>query len=214
MRSVKVRLAALGLICALAACPAFSQALNGTLLGTVTDSTGAVVPNVKVALAETNTGISRTTETSAAGNYVFSNVPQGTYSVTAELTGFKKGVRSGVPVLVNTSVRVDLTLEPGNVTDVINVTAEAAVLQTDRADTNRKIEQTSLENLPVSTPGGRNFQALINFVPGTTRAYRPHSEFFNPQNTLSTQVNGQCRLANNLQFEGVDNNERTGLLKV
>ena len=49
-------------------------------------------------------------------------------------------------------------------------------------------------------------------MPGTTRAFRPHSEFFNPQNSLSTQVNGQCRLANNLQFEGVDNNERTGLL--
>jgi hypothetical protein len=214
MRSVSVRLATLTALCALVVTPAFPQALNGTLLGTVTDSTGAVVPNVKVVLEETNTGISRATETGASGNYVFSNLPQGTYSVTAESTGFKKGVRANIPVLVNTSVRVDLTLEPGSVTDVVNVTAEAPVLQTDRADTNRKIEETALENLPVSTPGGRNFQALINFVPGTTRAFRPHSEFFNPQNSLSTQVNGQSRLANNLQFEGVDNNERTGLLQV
>ncbi len=214
MREVLLRVMAAATLWVAAASPGFGQALNGTLLGTVTDSTGAVVPNVKVVLEETNTGISRTTETSAAGNYVFTNLPQGTYSVTAELTGFKKGVRSGISVLVNTSVRVDLTLEPGNVTDVINVTAEAAVLQTDRADTNRKIEETQIENLPVSTPGGRNFQALINFVPGTTRAFRPHSEFFNPQNSMSTQVNGQSRLANNLQFEGVDNNERTGLLQV
>ena len=60
----------------------------------------------------------------------------------------------------------------------------------------------------------RNFQGLLNLVPGTTRAHREHSSFFNAQDSLRTEVNGQSGLANNLQFEGVDDNERTGLLQV
>src|SRR5712692_7922907 len=202
------------LLALLSAGSAFSQAVNGSLLGTVTDASGATVPNAQVVATETNTGVSRSTRTSEAGIYVFGDVPQGTYSVSVELAGFKKAVKSGVDVLVNTMIRADLTLQPGAVTEVINVTAEVAILQTDRSDVSVKVEESTLANLPISTPGGRNFQALLNFVPGTTPAFRPHSEFFNPQNSLSTQVNGQSRLANNLQFEGVDNNERTGLLQV
>src|SRR5207249_1623422 len=107
---------------------AFSQAVNGTLLGTVLDSTGAVVPNAQVTATETNTGLSRTTNTGDAGNYVFANVPPGTYTVSVELTGFKKAVRAGIDVIVNTTVRTDLTLEPGSITETINITAEAAIL--------------------------------------------------------------------------------------
>ena len=192
----------------------YGQAVNGTLLGTITDASGATVPNAQVSLTETNTGVSRSTATGEAGNYVFADLPPGTYSVAVELTGFKKAVRGGVDVLVNTTVRVDLTLQPGNISEVVNVVAEVPMLQTDRSDVGVKVEEAQMANLPLATPGGRNFQALLNFVPGTTRAFRPHSEFFNPQNSLSTQVNGQSRLANNLQFEGVDNNHRTGLLQV
>ena len=107
---------------------------------------------------------------------------------------------------------MDLTLETGNVAETVSVTAEAPLLQTDRADTGRTIETKTLEDLPVGA--GRNFQSFVKLVPGATSPFRPHSEFFNPQNSLSTQVNGQSRLGNNLQFEGVDNNERTGLLQV
>lgn len=161
-----------------------------------------------------NTGVSRTTTTNESGNYTFPDLPPGVYRVDTEMTGFKKVSRANVTVLVNSTVRTDLTLEPGNVAETIEVTAEAPALQTERADTGRKVETKQIEDLPVSTPGSRNFQALLNLVPGTTRAFRPHSEFFNPQNSLATQVNGQSRLANNVQFEGVDNNERTGLLTV
>jgi hypothetical protein len=192
----------------------YSQAVSGSLLGTVTDATGGVVPNAQVTLREMDTGIVRNGQTGDSGNYVFVNLPQGRYSISVEVTGFKKAVRESIDVVVNASVRVDMTLVPGNVTEVVNVTAETPILQTDRADISRKVEEATLANIPLSTPGGRNFQALISLVPGTTRAFRPHSEFFNAQNSLSTQVNGQSRLANNLQFEGVDNNERTGLLQV
>src|SRR5207249_2180187 len=193
---------------------AFSQAVSGSLVGSITDASGGVIANAQVTMTETNTGLSRATKTGEAGNYVFADVPQGTYSVSVEVTGFKKAVRAGVDVLVNTTMRVDLTLQPGSIAEVVTVSAEAAILQTDRSDVSAKIEEATLANLPLQTQGGRNFQALLNFVPGTTRAFFSHSQFFNAASTLQTQVNGQSRLGNNLQFEGVDNNERTGLLQV
>ena len=190
----------------------YSQAVNGSLLGSILDITGARMPSVKVTVTESNTGLSRSTESNQSGNYSFPDLQPGTYTISAEQTGFKRASRADVSVIVNTSPRVDLTLEPGNVTETVTVTGEVPLLQTDRADTGRTIETKTLEDLPVGA--GRNFQSFVKLVPGATSPFRPHSEFFNPQNSLSTQVNGQSRLGNNLQFEGVDNNERTGLLQV
>ncbi len=204
---------AAGLVLGIPSSQVRGQAVNGTLLGTVTDASGAVIPNAVVVATEVNTNISRTTKTNESGNYVFSDVTPGKYSVSAEQQGFKKEVRANVDVLVNSTIRVDLSLETGTVTETINVTAEAPMLQTDRADTGRKIETKQVEDLPI-VYNNRNFQGLLNLVPGTTRAFRPHSQFFNPQDSLATQVNGNSRLANNLQLEGVDDNERTGLLQV
>ncbi|MBI3208491.1 MAG: TonB-dependent receptor [Candidatus Solibacter usitatus] len=203
------RLAAIAL-CAASLC--FSQAVDGTLLGTITDASGAAVPNAKVQITETNTGIGRSGLSGQAGNYVFPNLVPGTYTVSVEQQGFRKAVRSNVIVLVNSTIRADLELQPGSVTEVVNIVASSELLQTDRSDTGRKIETRQIADLPLGF--NRNFQNLLNLVPGTTRAFRPHSEFFNSQDSLSTQVNGQSRLSNNLQFEGVDNNHRTGLLQV
>lgn len=194
----------------IAAAGCFSQAVTGTLLGTITDPSGATVPSAKVAITEQKTGVSRSTETTTAGYYAFSDLAPGTYTVNVQQTGFKKGLRQNVDVLVNTTVRVDMQLQTGDVTEVIEVTAEAALLQTDRTDTGRQIETQQLAEMPLGF--NRNFQSLVNLVPGTTRAFRPHSVFFNAQDSLSTQVNGQSRMANNVQIEGIDNNHRTGLL--
>src|SRR5437899_5947733 len=195
----------------LASCTAVSygQAVNATLLGTITDSTDASVPNTKVTITEVNTGISRSATTNDSGNYTFANLPPGTYSVSAEQTGFKRATRTGVDVLVNSTARVDLVLQPGQISETVEVTAEAPMLQSERADTGRKIETKEIEDLPLAT--NRNFQGLLNLVPGTTRAFRPHSPFFNSQDSLSTQVNGQTRMTNDTQIEGVDDQQRTGL---
>jgi hypothetical protein len=187
----------------------YSQAVTGSLLGTVTDSTGGLVPNARVTITEVNTGVSRTAETNASGNYTFPNLPPGTFSVAVEQPGFKRETRAGVSVLVNTTVRVDVSLQPGDISETINVAADTSALQTDRSDTGRKIETRAIEDLPLAT--NRNFQGLLNLVPGTTRAFRPHSPFFNSQDSLSTQVNGQTRQANDTQIEGVDDQQRTGL---
>jgi hypothetical protein len=192
--------------------PVMGQAVNATLLGTVTDSSGAAVANAKVTVTETNTGISHTSQTNESGNYVFPDLPPGTYRVIAEQTGFKRESRAGIDLVVNSSERVDLALQPGNISETVTVVAETPILQTERADTGRKLDTVLTENIPLGT--NRNFQNLLNIVPGTTRATFQHSQFFNASSSLQTEVNGQLREGNNYQIEGIDDNERTGLLQI
>jgi hypothetical protein len=196
----------------LAASSAYGQAVNATLLGTVTDVTGALVADAKVTITEANTGISHTGQTNESGNYTFPDLPPGQYNVTAEMAGFRTEIRRGVALLVNTSTRVDIQLQPGNVNESIEVTAATPLLETDRADTGAKMETAQIAALPLGTQ--RNFQGLLNLVPGTTRATFDHSQFFNAASSLQIEVNGQLREGNNFQIEGIDDNERTGLLQV
>ena len=118
----------------------YGQAVTGTLVGTVTDATGASVPNARVSIVEASTGVPRSTTTNESGNYSFPDLPPGTYTVNVEQTGFKKISRANIDVLVNSTARVDLVLTPGQITETVDVTAEAPMLQTDRADTGRKVE--------------------------------------------------------------------------
>src|SRR5271168_5116427 len=101
---------------------AYSQAVNATLLGTVTDSTGSIVPNAKVVVTEVNTNISRTGGTNESGNFTFPDLPPGNYSVRVEIAGFKAEIRTNVTLLVNTNTRVDVQLQPGNVSESVEVT--------------------------------------------------------------------------------------------
>src|SRR5262249_53518436 len=152
------------------------------------------------------------TTTNDSGFYNFPNLKDGVYRVEAELQGFRKTVRDNIQVDVNTTVRVDLGLQPGEMTETLTVTAETPALQTDRSDTGRLIQGEQIAAMPLGY--NRNFQGMWTTVPGTVRPFKPHSEFFNSQDSLSTQVNGQSRLANNVQIEGIDNNHKTGLLTV
>ncbi len=86
--------------------PVIGQAVNATLLGTVTDSSGAAVANVKVTITETNTGISHASQTNDSGNYVFPDLPPGTYKVLAEQPGFKRESRAGIDLIVNSTERI------------------------------------------------------------------------------------------------------------
>src|SRR5579871_5094978 len=94
-----------------------AQAVNGTLLGTVTDQTGAAVPHAQVMASETSTGAAHASATNESGNYTFPDLPPGTYSVTVEASGFKKATQQSIALASNSSVRVDLTLETGNVSE-------------------------------------------------------------------------------------------------
>lgn len=189
-----------------------AQAVTGSILGSVTDSTGGAVTTAKIVLTNMGTGVSRAQTANASGNYTFADLPEGNYSVSVEAAGFKRELRSNVAVAVNTSSRVDVQLQPGDITQQIEVTAANPPLQTDRADTSTSISSVATANLPVGT--NRNFQSLLNLVPGTTRASFQHSPFFNASSSLQTEVNGQMRMGNNYQIEGIDDNERTGLLQI
>src|SRR5262249_4445386 len=203
---------------ALAAClwaipsRASAQAVTGTLLGNITDPSGGVVPGVSVTATEVQTNVSRTTVSNEAGRYTFSSLPNGKYTVSAELQGFKKVVRENVVVDVNTTIRVDMTLEVGAVSEAVSVNAESPMLQTDRTDTGRIIESKMVTDIPLTF--NRNFQGILVTVPGATRPHREHSAFFNSQDSLSTEVKGQSRLANNTMIERLDDNQKTALLQV
>ena len=192
---------------------AHAQKVNGTIVGTITDSSGSVVPGAKLTVTELNTGISRALVTDARGYYSVPDLPPGTYKVSAQKEGFTTSARTGVDLFVDTTVRVDMTLQPGTVTQTVNVSAEATPpLKTDAADTGREIETARVEQLPLTT--GRNFQNLLNLVPGSGVAVRDHSTFFNPQNSMASTVNGNSSLYNDFEIEGIDDNQRTNLLQI
>ena len=175
--------------------------MRGTLVGNVTDSSGAAMPGVTVTITDVNTNVGRTAVTNESGNYTFSSLLSGTYRVEAELQGLRKYQRDNVKVDVNTTVRVDIPLEVGQLNEQVTVTAETPALQTDRADTGRIIESMQLAEMPLAF--NRNFQGMMVTVPGALRLFSAALAISSTRRTASRRnVNGQSRLANNVQIEG------------
>jgi Carboxypeptidase regulatory-like domain len=206
------RFLALTIILLVSAGAAYSQAVNATLLGTVTDSSGAVIPNAKVTATEVTTNSTRTSQTNDSGYYSLVNLPPGSYAVMVEAPGFKKELRRDVTVLVDTNTRVDVQLSPGVLTETVEVSGAPALLQADSAGIGQKMQTDLIENAPLGV--NRNFQSLLNLVPGVAPVTFQHSQFFNASSSLQTEVNGQMRQGNNFMIEGTDDNERTGLLQI
>src|SRR5207248_1888166 len=132
----------------------FAQAVFGNIFGTVTDSTGAVVPNARVTVTNVGKGVSVSTTTNESGNYTQTHLVPGTYTVTIEGTGFKTFVQQNVSVSVDTSTRVDSVLELGPVTQQITVSAAPPLLKTDRSDVSTTLGSQQVIDLPVFN---RNF---------------------------------------------------------
>ena len=124
--------------------------------------------------------------------------------------GFRKFTRDNVDVSVNTTVRVDIALTVGELEESVTVTGEAPMLQTDRTDTGRIIESTQITQMPLGF--NRSYQGMLVTVPGATRPFRPHSEFYNAQDSLSSSVNGQERGRNAARLEGTDNGDNLTFL--
>jgi len=185
------------------AIPAAAQVLYGTILGTVEDASGAVVPNAKVTIAEKATGFSRETTTDVAGNYSIPSVPIGSYTVKIVANGFKGLTREGVVLTVNTTARVNGKLEVGAVSEQVTVEASAVQLQTDRSDTKSEITSKVVTEMPLNQY--RNYQALINLVPGATPAAFQNSPTDTPGRALSTNVNGTARNNNATRLDGAMN---------
>jgi len=159
--------------------PASAQLLYGTLVGNVTDSSAAAVAGATVTISDPSTGFSRQATTTDRGEYVFTNLPVGTYTVTISGTGFKQLVRNQVNVQPNVTVRVDGTLELGIVSEKVEVQAEATALQTDRAETRGAVQAIQYLDLPVAP--NRSYESLLNTIPGLS----PSTGFAAIENTPS-----------------------------
>ncbi|MSV30255.1 MAG: TonB-dependent receptor, partial [Bryobacterales bacterium] len=185
---------------------AWSQAVTATLLGSVADSSGAVVVDAQVSIREMDTGIARKVATNGEGLFSQPYLPPGRYELAVEKTGFKKVTRQNVLVQVASNVRVDFALEPGMITETVQVVAESPLLQTDRSDVNRTITSQAVRELPIAN---RSFQALVGLLPGVTPPVANFTALEDPQRTTFYQANGQGNSANNVQVDGVDNNNPT-----
>lgn len=177
-----------------------AQVLYGTVAGTVTDQSGAVVPEATVTITNVNTGQTREATSDDAGYFSIPNVLEGTYNLDVKKTGFRPYLEKGVDVSINAVRRVNPTLQLGPVTESVTVEASAAVLQTTKSDVSTSLESRAVENLPLSNY--RNFQTLINLVPGATPGRFQNAEADTPERALSTNVNGQQRGANNTRLDG------------
>lgn len=185
---------------------AYSQAITATLLGTVTDSSGAVVPGAAVSVTEVTTGVNRKATTNQEGIYMLPYLPPGAYRVEVEAQGFKKVVREGIELRATISTRVDVTLEPGHLSEVVNVTAESPLLQTDRSEVSRSFSTKAVTELPLVD---RSFQALVGLMPGVAPPSVDFTRAEDPQGTTFFRANGQGNSANNTQVDGVDNTNPT-----
>lgn len=151
----------------LLAAQAFGQTTTGTILGTVKDSTGAVLPGVTVTATNTGTGFARSAASDAEGAYALRLLPLGEYKVEATLQNFKTFAQSGVSVEIGRNVRVDPMLELGGMTEVIETVADAPIVDTASAQLGRTVTQEEVLNLPIVN---RNVYSLLSLTAGVDRS--------------------------------------------
>ncbi len=140
-----------------------AQNITATILGTVKDTSQAVMPKVTVTATQIATNFTRTIVTDEAGNYELPLLPVGEYRVTAELTGFKKAERTGIVLQLERKIRVDFTLEVGEVTDTVNVTESAPIVEAYTNDRGLVVDTTKIAELPLL---GRDYTDLLKLTPG------------------------------------------------
>jgi|SRR5882724_1895107 len=181
----------------------YGQVLYGSLTGQVEDSTNASVPSVAIKATNKSTGQEYETTSDAAGRFTITNVLAGTYTVRTQANGFRTLEQRDVLVTINTVRRLDLKLEVGQVSQQVTVESSAVVMQTDKADTHTEISSKPISTLPLNQ--FRNYQALINLVPGATPAQFQNSATDSPQRSLATNVNGTNKNNNTTRVDGATN---------
>jgi hypothetical protein len=187
----------------LAAVTLSAQTFRGTILGTVTDASGAVVAGAKVTVKNVGTGLERTTDTSADGSYALPELQIGTYTVTITLTGFKTAVTTGVTVDVAGERRVDAALKAGAVSTQVEVSGDLLPqVETTSAELGGTLTAETIEALPVN---GRDYQKLIYLNPGI--AGSPDQITDSPGSYGTFSMNGSRGRANNFLLDGTDMND-------
>jgi len=180
-----------------------AQAVYGSIDGTVVDSSGSAVANAKVTITDTDRNVVFTTQTDSSGRYDERHLIAGHYQVKIEQQGFK-GVVSKVDVSVDTVATFDATLQPGTVSETINVVDEIPLLKTERTDVSTVLSTEQVNELPTY---GRNFSQLLLVTPGTVQFCWGDTSTENPQSGLAVNVNGQMFVGVNTILDGTDNRD-------
>ncbi len=187
---------------------ATAQVATADIVGRITDNSGAVLPGVTVNVVNTATRAARTAITGDTGDFVVNLLPIGTYTVSIELQGFQPQTTQ-VTVASGDRARVDAKLQLGTVSEQIQVTAEAQLVQTDTSTVSSIMNEKAVQDLPVN---GRNFIRLVQMVPGATEggvnALSSGNRPDDRRQTSAVSINGAGDNQNNQMIDGMDNNER------
>src|SRR5262245_3909206 len=178
---------------------AWSQVSRGTILGTVKDPSGGVIPGVSVTIVNEGTNLSRSLITDETGSFNAELLPVGKYRVEAELAGFRKEVRTGIELHIDQKARADMTLQVGDVAEVVQVDAAAPLVQTEDASLASTMDNRKIIELPLN---GRDIAQLAYLIPG---AFAPRQgSSLGGRGGFS--IAGQTENTNQLMLDGVNNN--------
>lgn len=201
MRKVNVLLVVgLSLIWSLAA---YGQLNTGGILGTVTDSSGAVVAGASVSVKNVGTGFTRDVVTDSKGDYAVSDLEPGEYMVTVSAQGFREFVHTGLQLVVNQLLRVDAALAVGSTKQTVEVKGQPPLIQTDTSSVGQVITEDQVENLPLN---GRYFLQLALLSPGSNAGAPGNSQANRDIGGVSLAANGARTPSNNYMMDGMDNN--------
>src|SRR6202047_5134261 len=185
-----------------------AQVTTGRIAGVVTDPSGSAVPDVSVTVTQVDTATATTVDTDATGNYLATNLKIGTYTVSFQKQGFQRSVESNVDVGIGQVVRVDVGLKVGVVTQTVEVTGAAPLLQTETSSLGTIESEKRIVELPLN---GRNFFKLAYLGPGANQGATGTSagagSTDNNRPGISLSVNGLRIFDNNFLLDGLDNNE-------
>ena len=189
------------LLILLVASPLFASGPTGTITGTITDPSGAVVPKARVIVRNEGTNATRDAETNEDGDYTVALLPPGRYRVAVESAGFRRSVLHDVSVDVDQTVRLDFALQIGAITEEVIVTATPPIVQTDTSTLGQVVNNRLVQELPLNE---RNFLSFALLVPGSQL---PAEGSQNSTQGGALSVNGAREQSNNFLLDGVDNND-------
>ncbi len=181
-----------------------AQVLYGSITGSITDPSGAAIPNVTVQANNTATGISKTTQTNSQGMYLITDLQPGPYTIVITAPSFGTLRQTGVTVNENAVTRQNAQMKVAQVNETISVNGAAETLQTERADVSHQISSTEVSNLPSTSTTGRNFESLFRIIPGMTPPAEQNSAAGNPERSEATNTNGIANVSNYVQLDGTN----------
>lgn len=183
----------------------FGQGTGGRILGRIADPSGALISNVKVTATNEATGVSRTAQSNDTGDYVFPDLPVGTYTLAFELTGFKKDVRRSIKLDVNQVITLNMTMQIGETQEVVDVTSEAPLVDTTSTQLGAVVNNKSVNELPLNA---RDTYQFLQLQPGVqAQLGSSGSTFYGSNDAGAVSVNGGRDRANNFSVNGGDAND-------